>query len=54
MKGTPAIAIVTPNPSLHRTRYGGLRPPPRSVELKRYVSFAQHGLLWQNCGNAEV
>jgi hypothetical protein len=26
---------VTPNPSLHRTRYGGFRPPARAGELKR-------------------
>jgi hypothetical protein len=23
-------AVATPNPSLHRTRYGGLRPPARA------------------------
>jgi hypothetical protein len=24
-----------------------------AAELSIYVSFARHGLLWQNCGNAE-
>jgi hypothetical protein len=30
---TALLVPVTPNPSLHRTRYGGLRPPARAGEL---------------------
>lgn len=31
------LARVLPNPSLHPTRYSGLRPLPRAGELKRYA-----------------
>jgi hypothetical protein len=36
---TPALRSGAPaNPSLHPTRYSGLRPPPRAGELKRWAA----------------
>jgi hypothetical protein len=31
--GFPIVGHLTPNPSMHRTRYSGLRPPTRAGDL---------------------